>query len=93
MSLAAERVWALVSGFPRGKREERQLMVLQASIDDSGNEPSSPIYYLAGFVTTHQQWANFSDEWQAALNESPKLAYFKMSEAEHFRGEFSKKKG
>ena len=93
MPRAADQVWALVSGLPSGQREARQLMVLQAYIDDSGNEPTSPIFVLAGFISTHQRWAAFSDEWQAALDEPPQLAYFKMAEAEHFREQFSKSRG
>jgi hypothetical protein len=68
-------------------------MALQAFFDDSGNEPTSPIFVLAGFITTNQRWAAFSDEWQLALEEPPRLEYFKMAEAEHFRGQFSKRKG
>src|ERR1700730_17739629 len=69
------------------------VMALQGFFDDSGNEPTSPIFVLAGFITTNQQWAAFSDEWQLALDEPPRLKYFKMAEAEHFRGQFSKTKG
>jgi len=69
------------------------VMVLQGFFDDSGNEPTSPIFVLAGFITTNQQWAAFSDEWQLALDEPPRLKYFKMAEAEHCRGQFSKTKG
>jgi hypothetical protein len=68
-------------------------MALQAFFDDSGNEQSSPIFVLGGFITTNQRWAAFSDEWQQALDEPPRLEYFKMAEAEHFRGQFSKTKG
>jgi hypothetical protein len=60
-------------------------MALQGFFDDSGNESSSPIFVLAGFITTNQRWAAFSDEWQLALDEPPRLKYFKMAEAEHFR--------
>jgi Protein of unknown function (DUF3800) len=86
---ASDRVWALVSGLPAAKRRGRGLMVLQAFIDDSGSEPTSPIFYLAGFVADHEQWAAFSDEWRAVLDESPKLDYFKMSEAASLRGQFA----
>jgi hypothetical protein len=68
-------------------------MALQGFFDDSGNEPTSLIFILAGFITTNQHWAAFSDEWQLALDEPPRLEYFKMAEAEHFRGQFSKKNG
>lgn len=68
-------------------------MVLQAFFDDSGNEPTSPIFILAGFVTTDHRWKAFSDDWQRALDEPPPLEYFKMAEAENFRGQFLKSKG
>ena len=68
-------------------------MALQGFFDDSGNEPTSPIFVLDGFITTNQHWAAFSDEWQQTLDEPPRLDYFKMAEAEHFRGQFSKKNG
>jgi hypothetical protein len=83
----------LVSGLPRGERERREFMVLQAYIDDSGNEPNQHVYVLAGFIAPSDSWARFSDEWQAALNEPPALAYFKMKEAEWLQDEFSREKG
>lgn len=93
VSRAAEQIWALVSGLPRGERERREFMVLQAFIDDSGNEPTDPVYVLAGFVADSLAWAKFSDEWQAALDEPPRLAYFKMKEAERLQDEFDRRKG
>jgi Protein of unknown function (DUF3800) len=89
----SERIWALVSGLPRRKRADRPLMVLQAFFDDSGNEPNSPVFVLAGLITTPQRWAEFSDEWQAALDDQPRLDYFKMAEAEHFNKQFRKANG
>jgi Protein of unknown function (DUF3800) len=68
-------------------------MVLQAFFDDSGNEPSSPLFVLAGLITTHEQWAKFSNEWQAILDGPPRLDYFKMAEAESLRKQFSMKNG
>jgi hypothetical protein len=38
-------------------------------------------------------WAKFSAEWQAALDEPPGLAYFKMKEAERIQDEFDRRKG
>src|SRR5437868_7829681 len=93
MGTAADRVWAMVSGLPSGKRERRKLMVLQTYADDSGNEPTSPIFVLAGFIASYEEWAAFSDEWKAALAEPPGLDYFKMKEAERLHDQFSKRKG
>jgi hypothetical protein len=92
---AADSVWALVSGLSSGKRERRALMVFQAFIDDSGSEPQSPVFILGGFVADHAQWAAFSGEWQAALDEAPRLDYFKMSEAANLgaHGQFARRLG
>jgi hypothetical protein len=68
-------------------------MVYQAYIDDSGNEPQSPIFVFGGFVASHEQWAKFTDEWQAELERGIPLAYFKMSEAASLRGEFDRRHG
>jgi Protein of unknown function (DUF3800) len=65
----------------------------QAFIDDSGSEPQSPIFIMAGFVTSAKRWASFSEEWQAALDETPTLEYFKMNEAARLQAQFSRKKG
>jgi hypothetical protein len=65
----------------------------QAFIDDSGSEPQSPIFILAGFVTSADRWAAFSKEWQAALDEKPILEYFKMSEAARLKEQFDEKRG
>jgi hypothetical protein len=91
----ASQVWRLVSGFPPGKRGRRRMMILnpQAAIDDSGSEPQSPVFIFAGFVTSAERWAAFSTEWQAALDELPRLDYFKMSEAARLQEQFDRKKG
>ncbi|MDR3658285.1 MAG: DUF3800 domain-containing protein [Mycobacterium sp.] len=86
-------VWASMSGLPLGKRERRLSMALQAFVDDSGCEPQSHIFVLAGFVASPQQWAAFSADWQAALDEQPALGYFKMNEAAGLSGEFDPAKG
>lgn len=90
---ASESVWALVSGLPSGARENRLLMHLQAFIDDSGSEPQSPAFVLAGYITSTARWSRFADEWRDTLNEPPGAAYFKASEAMSLRGEFSLRKG
>src|SRR5215208_2476822 len=93
MGTAAERVWAMVSGLPSGKRERRKLMVLQAYIDDSGSEPTDPLFVLGGFVSQAADWAVFSDEWKAVLDIPPTLEYFKMSEANSLREQFDPSRG
>jgi hypothetical protein len=65
----------------------------QAVIDDSGSEPQSRIFVLAGFAASANAWANFAVDWRAALDEPPKLEYFKMTEAANFGGQFARDKG
>lgn len=62
--------------------------MLQAFIDDSG-KGSSPVYVLAGFAATVNDWAAFSDEWQTILALHPKIEYFKANEAAACRGQFN----
>jgi len=60
-----------------------------AFIDDSGSGGDSPYYILAGYSAPEATWAAFWPDWQAALDVAPKLQYFKMSEAESLKGQFS----
>lgn len=62
-------------------------------VDDSGSEPQGEIFFLAGFISTVERWAAFSNEWDSALALSPALDYFKMSEAFGLVGQFSSSKG
>jgi hypothetical protein len=64
-----------------------------AVVDDSGSEPQSRIFVLAGFVGTPDDWAKFAPEWQAVLDLPPKLDYFKMTEAANLGGQFSRPRG
>lgn len=93
MSAAAEQVWAMVSGLPSSKRERRRLMILQACADDSGNEPRDPIFVFGGFISPVEKWVKLADEWQAVLDETPKLEYFKMNEAAALARQWHKRKG
>jgi hypothetical protein len=63
--------------------------MLQAFVDDSGTGGQPPVFVLAGFIATVNEWTAFSDEWQESLEMRPRIKYFKMSEAMTFGGEFS----
>ena len=65
----------------------------QACVDDSGNEPTKPHFILAGFVAPAANWAALTKEWQAALDETPKLDYFKMHEAARLKEQFDPSNG
>ena len=64
-------------------------MVLQAAVDDSG-KGIRPVFVLAGFVLSAAEWSAFADQWQDALDLSPRIEYFKMQEAWTFKGQFSR---
>ena len=83
-----QHIRALVCGFPRDVRRNRWITVAQGFIDDSGSEPSKPIFVLAGFLSDVERWERFSDKWQERLHERPSIAYFKMQEANSLKGQF-----
>jgi hypothetical protein len=69
-------------------RDGHWLMWLQAYFDDSGSHPESGRFVLAGFISTAGNWKLFSDAWEVALQRSPTIEYFKMSEAYSLTGQF-----
>lgn len=85
---ASSYVRARVSGLPAEARRNRLLLMLQAYFDGSGSSGDSPVYVLAGYLARAEDWEKFSDEWQAILDQEPRLAYFKMMEA---RGSLDRK--
>ncbi|WP_213739653.1 DUF3800 domain-containing protein [Bradyrhizobium sp. dw_411] len=70
-------------------------MMLQAFIDDSGNDGRSPVFVLAGFIASADQWKVFSDEWDNILN--PKIGFrmgvLKMADVYRNRVRGSRYKG
>src|SRR5262245_66278423 len=61
-------------------------MMLQAYVDDSCLG-EGPVGLLAGWIAPAADWARFSDDWDQALSMSPRLCYFKSSEASSLIGE------
>jgi hypothetical protein len=64
--------------------------MLIAHIDDSGSNKQGPIMVLAGYVARLTRWMGFNEEWQTALDEKPKLAYFKIKEAIRLEEQFGR---
>ena len=62
--------------------------MLKIYIDDS-NVGVEPVSVLAGWAADEETWACFEKEWSAALGMSPRLAYFKETEANGRSGEFA----
>jgi hypothetical protein len=65
----------------------------QAAIDDSGSEPQSPTFILAGLAAPFGAWLAFAAAWKALLDKPPKLEYFKMTEAASMSGQFHPRRG
>src|ERR1700678_2589387 len=61
--------------------------MLKVYVDDS-NVGIEPVSVLAGWAANEEAWASFEKEWSAALGMSPRLAYFKETEANVGSGEF-----
>ena len=57
---------------------------LYAFIDDSGSEPSQPIYVLGGYVAPEDYWPAVVNSWGLILEQTPKIDYFKASEVWDF---------
>ena len=77
-----------LSGFAEPVRKRRILMPIQVFADESGGKGHSSHFFLAGFAAEAEKWAEFSNAWAAAMDQAPRIAYFKMSEAVNLRKQF-----
>lgn len=82
VSPSADRVRAQVSGLGAGAGA-RQLMVLQAFMDESVGEDGT--FVIAGYIADAEAWTNFSLEWEKMVEgfgvlDSDGRKHFKMSE-------------
>jgi len=63
--------------------------VLQIWFDDSGKDGKSPVFVLAGYLATVEDWCGFADDWKTLLHQGPKpLNYIKGYEAFGFNKQF-----
>jgi hypothetical protein len=81
----AAQIRALFCGLPAHKRKRRNLMILNGFVDDSYD---ASVFVLAGFVAPADEWAAFSDEWEAAINAPPRIGKLKTSDAMRLKGDF-----
>jgi len=79
----------LVCGLPAPFRQRRLLAMLQGYFDDSGSEPQSFAFVIAGYILSSEQMAAFADDWLIALHQKPRIEYFKMAEAFGGYGQFA----
>jgi hypothetical protein len=63
-------------------------MFLKVYSDDS-SVGDMPVSLLAGWMAEDHVWADLEQEWTGALGMSPRLRYFKESEARALAGEFA----
>lgn len=87
-SRPSEHIDALVSGYAARHRREKLLVVLQAYIDESVSQSGDEMFYMAGYINSAEQWAKFSDDWDAELRAAPSIDYLHMVEATNLRGQF-----
>jgi hypothetical protein len=67
--------------------------VMQAYVDESGNQPGEQFFVVAGFVASSTQWLAFTSDWSAVLQQNPSIAYFKYNEALGMKNEFTSRRG
>src|SRR5437867_2089333 len=60
--------------------------MLQAYTDDSGT--GGPVVVMASFVSTTENWAAFSEEWDAVRKSGKAISHLKMADAFCLTGEF-----
>ena len=59
-------------------------MVLEGYVDDSGSSDGN-VFVLAGYLSTADEWAGFSEEWKRICDQDPKTPDFKMSKTFQLR--------
>ena len=79
----------IIVGLSRRLYSKNDVIMLKAFIDDSGTGGDSEWVVLAGYIATVEDWLAFDDEWQEVLDQEPALKYFKSTEAESLKGQFS----
>jgi hypothetical protein len=55
--------------------------MLKGFFDESNRNPSEVQFIMAGWIATVEEWENFSEAWQECLSRSPKVEFFKSSNA------------
>lgn len=85
-SFDAESVLSIVSGYRNPFA--RWLCMLQAMIDDSGTR-DGPHFLLGALIAPVSNWIAFTEEWNAELDERPRVSYFKLQDAVRAVEEFS----
>jgi hypothetical protein len=78
----------LFVGLPPAQRGRRLVLSLQVYVDESGGINTSRTFVMSGLMASVETWDAFGREWDQVLAQSPRLEYFKMSEAVTLGGQF-----
>jgi hypothetical protein len=81
---------SFLSGLDEARRKRRNLVLIQAFVDDSGVKGQGTVFVFSALLSSALMWARFSDKWKACIEETPSILYFKMHEAVKRCGEFAK---
>jgi len=65
-------------------------VLIQAYVDESGGKGQGAVFVFSAMIGASVLWSKFSDKWNAILDESPSIGYFKMNEAAKLNGEFKR---
>lgn len=87
-SEATSSLASLICGYGPEIVRRKLIVSLQAFVDDSSSEIDGRNMVLAGYVHSADRWLRFSEDWELALNEKPRIEYFRMSEAQNLSGQF-----
>jgi len=55
--------------------------MVQAYVDESGGKGQGSVFVFSALVSSVDHWQAFTEAWQACLDESSSVRYFKMNEA------------
>jgi hypothetical protein len=64
----------------RDREGWQRVMAFSAYVDDSGSDPSAPLYLLGGVCLPEAWWDRVIPEWSGVLSAPPAVEYFKASE-------------
>jgi hypothetical protein len=63
---------------PSFERKHRRFCVLAGYYDDSADDYT---FVVGGFISSVSRWEAFTDDWQVALHQNPRIDYYKAYEA------------
>lgn len=73
-----DHVRSLVCGMPSSERQRRRFCMLAGYYDDSADLNA---FIVGGLVSPVPRWEGFSDDWQTALHQHPRIEYYKSYHA------------